>query len=50
LESGCCGGRLLANGKPRTVIVGAIMRKLVRIIYGVLRSGRPFDPAMAAVA
>ncbi|MBN1153069.1 MAG: IS110 family transposase [Dehalococcoidia bacterium] len=42
--------RLLANGKPRMVIVGAIMRKLVHIIYGVLKNGRPFDPAMAAVA
>lgn len=42
--------RLLANGKSRMVIVGAIMRKLVHIIFGVLRSGRPFDPAIAAAA
>jgi len=42
--------RLLANGKQRMVIVGAIMRKLVHIIYGVLKSGRPFDPAIAAAA
>ena len=42
--------RLLANGKPRMVIVGAIMRKLVHIIYGVLKSGKPFDPAIAAAA
>jgi hypothetical protein len=27
-------------------IVGAAMRKLVHIIFGVLKSGRPFDPAM----
>jgi len=42
--------RLLANGKPRMVIVGAIMRKLVHIIYGVLKTGRRFDPAIAATA
>jgi len=42
--------RLLANGKSRMVIVGAIMRKLVHIIFGVLRSGRPFDPSIAAAA
>ncbi len=42
--------RLLANGKSKMVIVGAIMRKLVHIIFGVLRSGRPFDPAIAAAA
>ena len=42
--------RLLANGKSRMVIVGAIMRKLVHIVFGVLRSGRPFDPALAAAA
>jgi transposase len=42
--------RLLANGKPRMIIVGAIMRKLVHIIYGILKSGRPFDPAIAGAA
>ena len=42
--------RLLANGKPRMVIVAAIMRKLVHIIFGVLNGGRPFDPAIAAAA
>lgn len=42
--------RLLANGKSRMVIVAAIMRKLVHIVFGVLRSGRPFDPSIAAVA
>jgi len=42
--------RLLANGKSKMVIVGAIMRKLVHIIYGVLKSGKPFDPAIAAAA
>ena len=42
--------RLAMNGKSRMLIVGAIMRKLVHIIYGVLKSGRPFDPAIAATA
>ena len=42
--------RLLANGKPRMVIVAAIMRKLVHIIFGVLKSGRRFDAAIAAAA
>jgi len=42
--------RLAMNGKSRMLIVGAIMRKLVHIIYGVLKSGRPFHPAIAAAA
>jgi len=42
--------RLIANGKQKMVIVGAVMRKLVHIIFGVLKSGKPFDPAIAAVA
>ena len=36
--------RLLANGKPKMQVVGAVMHKLMRIIYGVLKSGQPFDP------
>lgn len=35
--------RLLAAGKAKMAIVGAAMRKLVHLIYGVLKSGRPFD-------
>jgi len=42
--------RLAMNGKSRMLIVGAIMRKLVHIIYGVLKNGRPFDPSIAAAA
>ena len=42
--------RLLANGKSKMVVVGAVMRKLVHIIFGVLKSGKPFDPAIAAAA
>ena len=39
--------RLRARGKPPMVVVGAAMRKLVHLIYGVLKSGKPFDPALA---
>lgn len=39
--------RLLARGKPKKAVVCAAMRKLVHLIYGVLKSGRPFDPAAA---
>lgn len=37
--------RLRKNGKNGKVIVCAVMRKLVHIIFGVLKSGRPFDAA-----
>jgi transposase len=36
--------RLLANGKNKMQVVGAIMHKLIRIIYGVLTSEQPFNP------
>lgn len=36
--------RLRARGKPNLVIIGAAMRKLLHLVYGVLRSGQPFDP------
>lgn len=39
--------RLRAAGKPKMVVVAAVMRKLVHQIYGVLRSGRAFDPDYA---
>jgi transposase len=35
--------RLLATGMPKMAVIGAVMRKLVHIIYGVVRSGKPFD-------
>lgn len=41
--------RLLAAGKPKMLILGALMRKLVSIAYGVLKSGKPFDPALHAL-
>lgn len=36
--------RLTEAGKPKMLIVGAAMRKLVHLIYGVLKNGVPFDP------
>lgn len=38
--------RLAAAGKPPMVIIGAMMRKLVQVAFGVLRSGKPFDPEL----
>ena len=38
--------RLAAAGKPPMLIIGAMMRKLIHIAFGVLKSGRPFDPAL----
>jgi transposase len=39
--------RLLAAGKPKMVALAAVMRKLIILAYGVLKSKRPFDPAYA---
>lgn len=36
--------RLKAAGKAPMVIIGALMRKLLVLAYGVLRSGKPYDP------
>ena len=36
--------RLTLRGKQPMVIVGAAMRKLLHLAYGVLKSGVPFDP------
>jgi transposase len=38
--------RLAAKGKPPKLIIGAMMRKLVYVAFGVLKSGKPFDPAL----
>lgn len=35
--------RLGAAGKPKMVIVGAAMRKLIHLAYGVLKSGKQYD-------
>jgi transposase len=36
--------RLAAHGKAPMVIIGAVMRKLLHIVFGVLKSNLPFDP------
>lgn len=36
--------RMQDKGKNRMTIVGAVMRKLVHLAYGVLKHGKPFDP------
>ena len=38
--------RLRAAGKHRMVVVAAVMRKLLHIVYGVLKHRRPFDPTL----
>lgn len=42
------GERLAAGGLPPKAIIGAAMRKLVHIIYAVIKTGRPFDPEYRA--
>jgi transposase len=39
--------RLLAAGKPKMCVVGAVMRKLLHQAHGVLKHNRPFDPHYA---
>lgn len=38
--------RLAAAGKPPKLIIGAMMRKLVHVAFGVLKSGKTFNPAL----
>jgi transposase len=40
--------RLRNRGKSEMTIIAAVMRKLLTLAYGVLKSGRAFDPAYAA--
>lgn len=35
--------RMRAAGKPPMLIIGAMMRKLVQVAFGVLKSAKPFD-------
>jgi transposase len=42
--------RLRERGLCPMQVIGAAMRKLVHLAYGVLKSGRPFDPSMAKTA
>jgi transposase len=38
--------RLAAAGKPPMLIIGAMMRKLVHVAFGVLKSRKAFDPTL----
>ena len=38
--------RLALAGKPPKLIIGAMMRKLVYVAFGVLKSRKPFDPSL----
>ena len=41
------GQRLRLRGKHTMVIIAAAMRKLIHIAFGVLKSGKPFNPNLA---
>jgi transposase len=41
---GAFAQRLAERGKPGKVIICAVMRKLLHLAWGVLRSGQPFNP------
>ena len=41
------GLRLKEKGKPKMLMIGAAMRKLLHLAYGVLKSKQPFDPNFA---
>ncbi len=38
---------LQARGKCKMSVIGAAMRKLIHLAYGVLKTGKPFDPNWA---
>lgn len=42
------GQRLTAKGHRGKYVVVAAMRKLLRLIYGVIKQGKPFDPQWTA--
>ncbi len=41
---------LQERGKCKMSVICAVMRKLVHLAYGVLKSGKPFDPEWAKIA
>lgn len=41
---------LRERGKCKMSVIGAAMRKLVHLAYGVLKTGQPFDPEWAKIA
>lgn len=40
----CFAQRLSEAGKCKKAVIVAVMRKLLHLVYGILKSGRPFDP------
>jgi len=42
------GDRLLAKGKTKMAVIGACMRKLAHLCFGVVHTGRPYNPNYAA--
>jgi transposase len=38
--------RLRAAGKPKMVVVGAAMRRLIHLAFGVLKTGRAYEPQL----
>jgi transposase len=40
--------RLASRGKSKNLIIAAAMRKLIHLVYGVLKNKRPFDPHYGA--
>lgn len=40
--------RLIARGKPKMAAIGAAMRKLAHLCFGVVRSGKPYSPTLSA--
>ena len=41
---------LRERGKCKMSVIGAAMRKLIHLAYGVLKTGKPFDPQWAKTA
>jgi transposase len=41
---------LRERGKSKMAVIGAAMRKLIHLAYGVLKTGKPFDPEWAKIA
>jgi transposase len=41
---------LFKRGKSKMSVICAVMRKLVHLAYGVLKTGKPFDPEWAKIA
>jgi transposase len=41
---------LRQRGKSKMSVICAVMRKLIHLAYGVLKSGKPFDPEWAKSA